>query len=36
LSGATLHGAVVSGASFSGATFCNTITSDGETDSSGC
>ena len=31
LSGATLHGAVVSGA-----TFCNTITSDGETDSSGC
>ena len=36
LSGATLHGAEVSGASFSGATFCNTITSDGETDSSGC
>ena len=36
LSGATLHGAEVSGASFSGATFCKTITSDGETDSSGC
>ena len=36
LSGATLHGAEVSGASFSGATFCKTITSDGETNISGC
>ena len=36
LSNANLEKAVMNGINLSGATFCNTITSDGETDSSGC